>query len=178
VLAGTGLAAIVWWGFYFLLASGTENSAPSDVLFPSLLVIVLVSLLVTVPGGTPEGAEEPHRLAQLALALVIGTSVVVSAFSTAYFAYRKDFEPPITGRVDAIYVAVGNLSTAGYPEFAPRAEATGLHRIIIFQYLADMFWVLVVVGTGVQQIYARAESQRLKRQPPDRPANRASPPWS
>jgi hypothetical protein len=157
IIGVSGAVALMWWFFYAYLAAGTTDKTPGDVIFPSLAVFfVATALILMQPKPLPSRRQ---RTWQLILLLLIGTSVLLSGFSAAYAAHGKDFKPVIKKRPDAIYVAVGNLSTAGYPPFQAHGGATKLHELLLFQQLADMGWVLVVVAVGLQELTRR-------RQPP------------
>ena len=154
------LVSVGGWIWFFLSDSRSANHR-------SNIEVVEVVLLVVVSGVFLWALLTSVDLsrADLVLLLVSVISVIMLLFSEHYYAYGAtaghgtvDFCLPRPaagprcdpiGHTDAVYIAVGNLTTVGLNQVVP--ETSGARRAVLYQYLFDF----VVLGGGLSLVVAK-----------------------
>lgn len=155
---GTRLSRIVavilvqgalWFNFFFF-SQGTFTGL--YVIIPSAITIIGITyVLISVTRFV--------SMPETALMLLFGLSSLVGNFSILYWNYGSpvNFTAYLT-RLDAVYFAVGTLTTAGTGNVSAISQlARGLQGL---QMAVDIGFILFAVALAVTQISARVRRRR------------------
>jgi ion channel len=152
MIAVSGVAlAICCWIDYALLATRPQASAPSVWFLPFIL---LSWSWILFSGILQRGIG----MLALVIRLIFALNFAVWTFATVYFRYgtSQNFGAPLSG-LDAIYVALGVLSTAGISPFT--ASTQFARMLIVIQYAVDVPLTLVAVAMAVSRLSSHAPTR-------------------
>jgi Ion channel len=144
------LAQGALWFNLFVFNQGTFTGF--YVIIPSVITIIgitYVLISITRFGSMPE----------MALMVLLGFSSLVGNFSIIYWSYGTtgNFTEHLT-RLDAIYFAVGTLTTAGTGNISAVSQlARGLQGL---QMALDIGFIVFAVALAVAEISARMQRRR------------------
>jgi hypothetical protein len=130
--------AIAGWSF---LAASRE-SPPPTVAF---ILPVGVDVICVLYMGFRIIGRRDYKAAQGIIIVILAALMILQGFTIAYYAIgnAKNFSQPLT-RLDALYVALGNLSTAGTGNIYPISE--GARAWVTGQYCADIAFLVGLVS--------------------------------
>jgi Ion channel len=74
-----------------------------------------------------------------------------------YWAYGNNFSYRLA-HLDAVYVALGNLATAGTGNLVPVDQASRV--IVSVQYIVDLVYVAVILSIGVNKLIVSAAAAK------------------
>jgi hypothetical protein len=133
------LSIIVWW-FYFESRRPKHETGVTPALIPMLAEFVLFTF------SLPKMAERSRSFTRAFGAFVLAMSLLVALFSTIYYTHgtTRNWSKPLS-HIDAVYVTVGTLTTAGTSGVA--AESRFAHGVLTSQMVLDL-----VVITGAFSI--------------------------
>jgi Ion channel len=144
------LAQGALWFNLFVFSQGTFTGL--YVIIPSVITIIGITyVLISV---TRFGS-----MSEIALMLLLGFSSLVGNFSILYWSYGTtgNFTEHLT-RLDAIYFAVGTLSTAGTGNISAVSQlARGLQGL---QMALDIGFTVFAVALAVAEISRRMQRRR------------------
>lgn len=162
--AGRSLAgATVWlWGAATpvgLFVADLQTGARGGLGLTALVLLMMASLFWMA--STLWIAVAPRFSLALAARQVLFAALwLVEGFASAYWniGTARNFGKPLT-HLDTVYIALGNLTTAGSGSLVPRSEAARL--VFTVQYGVDMVFVLLVIGAFIGRIGARRRSSEV-----------------
>ena len=144
------LAQGALWFNLFVFSQSTFTGL--YVIVPSAITVIgitYVFISVTRFSSMPEKA----------LMLLFGFALLVGNFSILYWSYGTtgNFTEHLT-RLDAIYFAIGTLTTAGTGNISAVSQlARGLQAL---QMALDIGFIVFVVALAVAEIFSRMQSRR------------------
>jgi hypothetical protein len=141
--------AALWFNFFFF---GRGTFTGLYVIIPSVITIIAITyILVSIIRFV--------SMPETALMLLFGFSSLVGNFSILYWNYgtATNFNEYLT-RLDAVYFAVGTLTTAGTGTISAVSQlARGLQGL---QMALDIGFILFAVALAVAEISARMQRRR------------------
>jgi hypothetical protein len=123
------------------LAAPRENPSP----IVAYVVPVGVDVACILYLGFKIVGDRSYNAARSLAILIIAALMILQGFTVTYFAIgtATNFSQPLT-RLDALYVAIGNLSTAGTGSIYPTSE--GARAWVMSQYIADGILLIGLVS--------------------------------
>ncbi len=139
------IQASVWWTF----ATSTHRSAlglgPTIALAVASFAILLIPVM-RAGQGWPTGTL---------IVLVMGAlSYLIELFANLYWnsGTRANWGAPLS-HIDAVYIALGTLTTAGSGRLSPATDA--VRRLVTLQLCVEVLLVPIVVGIVVYGVTER-----------------------
>jgi hypothetical protein len=142
----------VLWAVFFVIAEGTGRFWTVIINAWSATTLLWLLMLLT---------RLPIDMRTLLIGFVATASVFLATFSELYWSYGvgRNFNGRLT-RLDAVFVAVGTVSTAGTGNIVARSQAA--RAIQLVEMLLGMALVLGGAGT----VLARVAAEPLRRRGP------------
>jgi len=127
-------------GWAFLVPSRESSSPIAGYIFPVGINIVYILYL-----GFRIIGRRSYNAAQGIAIVIFATLMILQGFTITYYSIgtAANFSQPLT-RLDALYVALGNLSTAGTGNLYPISE--GARAWVVGQYCADITLLVGLVS--------------------------------
>jgi hypothetical protein len=148
------LATFEWVGF--AVWRQQREISPAGLALAVLITILPLgsTLLWAVRQSLPGNRSFLREYLVPLASIFYSCSVLIWFFSLLFWAYGNSFTYQLT-HLDAVYVALGNLTTAGTGNLAP-VDQTG-RTIVSIQYVADLVYVTIILSVGINRLLASSD---------------------
>ena len=150
---GAGLPILLWVVFF------TARREPGEPITIVVIGGIATAGLLLLPILSASRGHPPRLLlAGVAYAL----SVMVGIFASTYWdaGSTRNWGVPLS-RLDALYVALGTLTTAGTGQIAPRTETA--RGLVTAQLIVEVVLVPILLGVVVFAVSELRQNSALKR---------------
>ncbi len=163
VVFGLLVTEAILWGCYFLLTPrGGDSLLPNGYVSKALEVLVGPALIILiVVGMIKRERREVGTLSETVFWAIQGLSIVVFSFATIYYQYGMHNWSKTLSHVDAIFIALGTMTSAGTGELEARSEFARI--LLMLQMVVDIFAFTIIVALVVERIALGGRSAKLSK---------------